>query len=127
MTAGGYQIQLFAHSSGAAVNWRLLSGNNWEAGRGPHGFSSALECRAALVELQRCIPDLRPRVRRTLPTGWTWEVHDDLVIVAQAYKPFDRMIRCQQGLEKFLDGFPHATLNPGVVFSGARRWGSVAS
>jgi hypothetical protein len=124
---GGGQIRLFAATAASEIGWRLLSRNNRECGRGVDTYADAESCRIAVKELQRDIADLERRVRRAEPNRWLWELQLDGVPVAVAGHAFDRLIRCEQAAAQFVSQLAEAQVSPGVVYTAARRWGSVAS
>jgi len=121
------QVQLYAATSDAPVHWRLLSGNNRENGRGLDSYSDFESCRIAIKELQCYAVDLERRIRRAEPNRWVWELQLDGVPVATAGHAFDRLIRCEQAVAQFVVQFADAVVNPVVVVTATRRWGSVAS
>lgn len=120
--AGG-QIQLFTQSPSEPINWRLLSGNNRESGRGAAGFADVDQCILAVTALRARLTELHSRVHRVEPNRWLWQLQLAGRPVAVAGHPFDRLIRCEQGLAQFLAGFGAAPIRAGLVVSGARRWG----
>jgi hypothetical protein len=120
MTTTNFQIQLYIAAAG--VGWRLLSGNNRVIGRNALSFASEVECRRAIGELQRQVAGLRGQVRRRNPNHWIWEVHRDGQPVAIAGHPFDRLIRCEQALAAFVEGFADAPVAAVLTDSGSRRW-----
>ncbi len=120
---GQFQVQLFVRAD-AAVGWRLLSANNREIGRSAAWFADELTCRAILTELRSDVDRLRGYVRRTPPNRWSWDAHLGDRTVALAGHSFDRMIRCQQSLETFVEQFATAEVAVAVADCAARRWGS---
>ena len=121
------QVQLYAATADAPVRWRLLSGNNRESGRGLDSYADVESCRIAIKELQRDALELERRIRRAEPNRWMWELQLDAVPVVMAAHPFDRLIRCEQAVGQFVALFADAVVNPVLVVTAARRWGSVAS
>jgi hypothetical protein len=127
MTAStAWHIQLFAMSANAPIRWRLLSGNNRDMGRGLEHFDDPETCRLALKQLQVDAADLRPRVRRLSPSSWQWEIVADEVPIAGSGHPFDRLIRCEQGMTQFLAHFSTAPVGNSLMLSEARRWGAAS-
>lgn len=126
MSADAFGIQLFAGAPDGPVRWRMLSGNNREVGRSAGGYPDETACRQALAAEQQTVGALVPRLRRTDPHRWRWELHRDGVPVALAGHSYDRQVRCELALAQFLAHFPCARPRVGVVISGTRRWGSVA-
>ena len=118
---GQFQVQLFVRAD-AAVGWRLLSGNNREVGRSAGWFPDEVSCHAALTELRSEVPLLRGVVRRTPPYRWSWDALRGDHLVALAGHSFDRMIRCQQSLETFVQRLAGAEVAALVADCGARRW-----
>ena len=123
----GAQIQLFAASATSPVGWRLLSGNNREAGRGAVLYADAEAARIAVKEIQRDVMALEPRIRRVEPNRWLWELHADHRPVVVAGHAFDRLIRCEQAAAAFVLTLSDAPVAALVILSNARRWGTVAS
>jgi hypothetical protein len=123
MTASAaWHIQLFGTSASAPVRWRLLSGNNRDMGRGVEQFDDSEVCRIGIKQLQADAAELRARVRRVTPSRWHWEIVLDELVVAAAGHPFDRLIRCEQGMAQFLENFGAAPIGAVVMLSDARRW-----
>ncbi|HEV7205466.1 MAG TPA: hypothetical protein VGN18_12715 [Jatrophihabitans sp.] len=119
--SGAFQIQLFTQSANAAVGWRMLSGNNREAGRGVDRFADESRCRSAVAMLQADTMSLYPRVRRSTSRLWTWEIQVDGRLIATAPHAFDRMIRCEQSAAQFLTNFARAGVGLALVHAGSRR------
>lgn len=115
------QIQLFA-TDAVNVKWRLLNGNNREAGRGLLSAADPELCLEGIERLRLQIAALEARVRRVHSSRWMWELSLDGAVIVVAGHPYDRAIRCRQSLTQFLADFPLATVRPGVVVSGSRRW-----
>lgn len=118
----GYQFQLFMRTAGGDVNWRLLTGNNRESGRGVGGYADADACRTAISELQTREPELVGRVRRSEANRWTWQLLLDDRLVATAGRPADRLIRAEGGLAAFRASIAAAGIRPIVMMTEARRW-----
>lgn len=123
MNGSGCHLQLFADTPTSTVRWRLLSGNNREIARGVESYTDAESCRIALKELQAIIDDLESVVRKTEAHRWTWQLSDRLGAVVTSAHHYDRLIRCQRGLDQARAELPLAGIGPGVMFSLARRWG----
>jgi hypothetical protein len=121
-SSSAWHIQLFAQSASAPVRWRLLSGNNRDMGRGLDEFDDPESCGVALKQLQMDAAGLTPRVRRLTPSSWEWEIALDEVPIASAGHPFDRLIRCEQGMSQFLEHFPAALIGSAVMLTESRRW-----
>ncbi|MGN6607213.1 MAG: hypothetical protein ACTHMS_09430 [Jatrophihabitans sp.] len=122
----GAVFQLYQGAPGAPVHWRLLSGNNREAGRSGAGHLDATACRIAIKELQRDLDLLRVQSVRVDSQRWTWEVLRGGELLALAGHSFDRAIRCQQGAARFLDLVRVSEVAPEVLSNGLRRWGTSA-
>jgi hypothetical protein len=123
MNGSGCHLQLFAETPASAVRWRLLSGNNREIARGMDSYPDAESCRIAIKELQASIHELQPAVRQTDAHRWVWQLADSAGVVVASAHQFDRLIRCQRGLEQARTELPLADIGPAVMFSLARRWG----
>lgn len=122
----GAVFQLYQAHRGMPVYWRLLSGNNREAGRGVAGHPDGESCRISVKELQRDADLLEPRIRRAEGHGWTWSLLLDDVPVAHAGRAFDRAIRCRQAVELVVALVPDALVANGVLVSADRRSGRSA-
>lgn len=123
----GCHILLYAATPDAPVRWRLLSGNNREIGRGLLDYPDAESSCIAIKELQRDVALLDRRIKRVEPNRWLWEVYQGHVPVAMAGRAFDRLIRCEQAVERFVGQLADASVTATVSYTAARRWGSVAS
>lgn len=123
----GCHILLYTTTQGAPVRWRLLSANNREIGRGLLDYPDPETSRIAIRELQRDVVLLDQRIRRIEPNRWLWEVYQARVPVAMSGRPFDRLIRCEQAVDRFVGQFANATVSGTVIYTAARRWGSDAS
>jgi hypothetical protein len=122
MAETAWHVQLFGAAVTAPVRWRLLSGNNRDMGRGFGEFVDAETCRIAIKQLQADASELKARIQRVGPSSWQWQILTDVLVVAAAGHPFDRLIRCEQGMAQFLENFARAPIGPSVMFSDARRW-----
>ncbi len=122
--AGQVHIQLFAQDESSPVQWRLLSGNNREVGRGSEQFDGVESCRLAIKQLQCGASELECTVHRAESSTWVWRVLRDGELVVSSGRRYDRLIRCKQGLAHFLEQFVDAEIGAGVMFSRARRWQS---
>ena len=120
----GAHIQLYAYTRGSPLRWRLLSGNNREIGRGVGEFKDVETCRLSVKDLQYALDDLESSVRRTMSNQWIWELSWSAAPVAVSGRPFDRRIRCRQGLRSFLLLMPDADVGATLMVSNARRWRS---
>jgi hypothetical protein len=123
VTGAGCHLQLFASTPGAAVRWRLLSGNNREIARGAQTFPDADACRIAIKEMQASIDELESSVRQASAHRWIWQLTDGVEVVATSAHSYDRLIRCSSGLEHAVAALPVAEVGAGLMFSQARRWG----
>lgn len=125
--AAGCHVQLFASTPVAPVRWRLLSGNNREIGRGAESFADAESCRIAVKELQASVDELESAVRRDVGHVWVWQLaFGDRLVVTSAHG-FDRLIRCNRGLEQFRDELRVAAIGTGLMISQSRRWGGASA
>ncbi|MDT4932789.1 MAG: hypothetical protein QOK11_681 [Pseudonocardiales bacterium] len=118
----GGHIQLFAAIGVGQVQWRLLSGNNREIGRGAQVFADAESCRIAVKELQARFHETETFVRRAGGHSWTWQVSLAGKPVAAAAHNYDRLIRCERGLAQFVAQVAVAGVGPVLMLSQARRW-----
>ena len=115
-------VQLFARTSDAPVRWRLLSGNNREAGRSAASYPDAETARIAVKEFQVIVDELAPTVRRTTSNEWAWQLSRAGQVIAVSGRGFDRLIRCEQGLAQFLVNIRQAEISATLMVSHARRW-----
>jgi hypothetical protein len=115
-------IQLFSATPNSAVRWRLLSGNNRDAGRGTESYPDAESCRIGVKQLQEVLDDLEPSLRRSSLNEWVWQVSYRGKVVAVSGRGFDRLIRCEQGLSHFLRHLSGAEIGPTLMVTNARRW-----
>ncbi len=117
----GAHVQLFTTLSTTQIRWRLLSGNNREVGRGAAAYPDVDAAVAAIRQSQVMITEFNRRVRRVTSNHWRWELLcSDIAHIASGH-PFDRQIRCEQGLEQFLSLFVAAPIGDAVMVSGSRR------
>jgi hypothetical protein len=120
-------VQLFAATATAPVQWRLLSGNNRDIGHGASEYRDIETCRLAVKELQHGVDDAQSSVRRTSTNQWCWQLTRNGVAVAVSAHGFDRLIRCEQGLDYFRAGIRDAEIAIVLLISGTRRWGAHSS
>jgi hypothetical protein len=120
--SGGFHVQCFTRSPSLGVSWRLLSGNNREAGRGTVGSADAELCRRAIIRLQEREPEMVGRIHRVDMNRWTWQLALDDVIVATASRSADRLIRAEGALSTFRSSLVGAEISPTVLMSDSRRW-----
>jgi hypothetical protein len=123
MSEIGCHIQLYARTQNSSVNWRLLSGNNREIGRGAEHFADAEACRIAVKNLQVVVDSLHELVRQTEAHRWIWQLRGVDGLVAGSPNGYDRLIRCNRGLEQFRAALPYAEVGNTVMISETRRWG----
>ena len=123
MIGAGCHLQLFAGTPASLVRWRLLSGNNREIARSVESYRDAESCRIALKELQMSVDDLTSIVRQIEVHRWVWQLTDAHGVVVTSAHQYDRLIRCQRGLDQARAELPTARIGPDVMFSLARRWG----
>ena len=117
-----WHIQLFSLATSAPIRWRLLSGNNRDMGRSLDEYDDVESCRIALKQLQVDAADLVPRVRRLTPSSWQWEITYDELPIASSGHPFDRLIRCEQGMRQFVAHFATAPIGSTLMVTESRRW-----
>ncbi|MDQ1719345.1 MAG: hypothetical protein QOE89_3298, partial [Pseudonocardiales bacterium] len=117
----GPHFQLYAAGPGEPVNWRLLSGNNRDLGRGQAACETAEECRTALSELLSELSDCQGVVRPGAPNRWMWALRLRGVVVAVSGHDYDRQIRCERARSQFMVYAPTAPVDAVVMFTSARR------
>jgi hypothetical protein len=115
---------MFAWAADAPLQWRLLAGNNREAGRGALSYEDADRCRIAVRALQAALDQTQATVRRTASNLWTWQLTLNGGVIAAAGREYDRMIRCEQAVEAFVRGMRAAPIHDAVIISNSRRWAS---
>lgn len=126
MAAAGAHIQLFAGTRSGPVRWRLLSRNNREIARSIAGFDTVTACAGAVGELRDQLSGAHASIRRTESHAWVWELSLAGVPCVAGGRRFDRMIRCQQGLDSFLALMVDAAIGPRLMVSSDRRWGDTS-
>jgi hypothetical protein len=117
-------VQMFAWAPDDPLRWRLLAGNNREAGRGMQSYGDAPRCRLAIEELQTSLDETEVTVRRASTNLWTWQLMMNGLPIAAAGREYDRMIRCEQAAEAFIRGLRVAPIHDAVIISNSRRWES---
>jgi hypothetical protein len=122
VTVNAGHIQLFSATPNSPVRWRLLSGNNRDAGRGTESYPDAESCRIGVKQLQAAISELEPSLRRTALNEWVWQVSLRGQVVAVSGRGFDRLIRCEQGLRQFVLHIRDAEIGSTLMVTNARRW-----
>jgi hypothetical protein len=126
MTTTGSSIQIVAPGTDSTVNWRLLSGNNRECGRGVGGYVDVAHCLDTIADLQAGLDRLAHRSRRADAYRWRWDLlQPDGTVLATSHT-FDRFVRCEQGAHQFRASFGSAAVRPGLIVTGLRRRGSAA-
>lgn len=103
----GARFQLFTRRAGA-VEWRLISANNWELGRCVSTYDDAFLAIEAVEALRNAVNDAR-RVVAAQPTGgWRWRLFVDDQPVAQSSRAYLRRLECEGMLEQFRRHVPDA-------------------
>lgn len=115
-------VQMFAWAADAPLQWRLLAGNNREAGRSALSYEDSEHCRIEVRALQASLDQTQAYVRRTASNLWTWQLRLGGEVVATAGREYDRMIRCEQAAEAFVRGMRTAPIHDAVIISNTRRW-----
>jgi hypothetical protein len=117
----GPHFQLYAAGPGAPVNWRLLSGNNRDLGRGQDACETAEQCRIALSEVLSELSDCQGVVRPGAQNRWMWALRLRGVVVAVSGHDYDRQLRCERARSQFMVYAPTAPVDAVVMFTSARR------
>lgn len=99
-TMASARFQFFTRRPNA-VEWRLISSNNWELGRCAVPFDGLESCVAAVLDLQSTIDGLAEEVGLDSRGGWRWRLVRDTDVVAVASRPFLRRVECESTLAKF--------------------------
>lgn len=115
-------VQLFSRSVGEPVQWRMLSGNNREIGRGVDSYPDTESARLGVKELQSLLEALEAGVRRNTSNEWVWHLSLEGRLVAVSGHGFNRLIRCEQGLTQFQATIRVAEVGPALMVSDSRRW-----
>jgi hypothetical protein len=119
-----WYVQLYAPDAGMPLQWRLLSGNNREAGRSATDYPDEQSCYAAIVELQQELDLLDGELRRMPSNLWAWQLSKGDTVLVTSGRDYDRMVRCRNAMETFLRGMTEAVIGRTVLLSSARRWES---
>jgi hypothetical protein len=120
----GPHFQLYSSRPGAGVNWRLLSGNNRDLGRGCLFSDDADACRDAIAAVVRGLPVASGVIRPGSQNRWTWALLVDGVTVAVSGRDYDRQVRCEAARAQFVEYAAFAPIGPVVMITGARRSGA---
>lgn len=105
----GARFQLFTRRAGA-VEWRLMSANNWELGRCVSTYDDASLAAEAVKVLRGTVADAR-RVVAAQPTGgWRWRLFVGDDPVAQSSRAYLRQLECEGVLEQFRRHVPDAPI-----------------
>jgi hypothetical protein len=115
-------VQMFAWAQDEPLRWRLLAGNNREAGRGMQTYGDAQACRLAIENLQLSLDEAEAVVRRSSSNLWSWQLMMGDLPIASAGREYDRMIRCEQAADAFVRGMRTAPIHDAVIISNSRRW-----
>ncbi|CAN5611038.1 hypothetical protein BH10ACT8_BH10ACT8_18270 [soil metagenome] len=119
--APGPHFQLYASGPGARVNWRLLSGNNRDLGRGCVSSENPDECRVAILSVVRGLPDTTSIIRPGSQNRWVWALLLNGLTVAASGRDYDRQVRCEAARVQFIEYAQSAPIDLTVMFTGARR------
>lgn len=119
-----WYVQLFAPAIGLPLQWRLLSGNNREAGRSATDYPNEETCCAAILEIQQEIGELDGELRRMPNNLWAWQLSKGDTVLVTSGRDYDRMIRCRNAMDTFVRGMRTAPIGQSVLVSNARRWAS---
>lgn len=117
-------VQMFAWAADEPLRWRLLAGNNREAGRGMQTYRDAQGCRVAVESLRESLDQAETVVRRAASNLWAWQLQMNGLTIASAGREYDRMIRCEQAADAFIRGLRVAPIHDAVIISNSRRWES---
>jgi hypothetical protein len=115
-------IQMYAADASAPIQWRLLSGNNRELGRGTGQFVDQESCLLGIKHLKNVIADLEISLRRSETSAWGWLLCLGGVSVATSGFRYDRQIRCRQGAAHFVEALADCEVGAGLMLTHARRW-----
>ena len=113
---GELHFQVYAGLTGQPVRWRLLSGNNRDAGRGVQSFPDIESCIVFIKEMLGQVQALEPAiVPATDGRGWRWRLSLDGVPVVAAPHAFDRRVRCSEACARFVHLAPQAQIRAELV------------
>jgi hypothetical protein len=113
---GELHFQVYAGLRGQPVRWRLLSGNNRDAGRSVQSFADLEDCMSSIKEVLARLDALEPAIVPAADgRGWRWRLSLDGVPVVAAPHAFDRRIRCSEACARFVHLAPLALIRPELV------------
>jgi hypothetical protein len=108
---GELHFQVYAGMSGQPVRWRLLSGNNRDAGRGVQSFPDIESCVVGIKEVLARLDTLEPViVPASGGRGWRWRLNLDGQPAVTAPHAYDRRVRCSEACARFIHLAPHALI-----------------
>ena len=98
------------------MRWRLLSGNNRDAGRSVPSFADIESCILGIKEVLARVDTLEPAIVPALGgRGWRWRLALDGVPVVAAPHAFDRRVRCSEACTRFVTLAPRALIRQELV------------
>ena len=113
---GGLHFQAYAGLSGHPVRWRLLSGNNRDAGRSVESFDDVESCIVGIKHLLGHVDLLEPAIQPAADgRGWRWRLKLDGLPVVAAPHAFDRRVRCSEACVRFINLAPQAHIKAELV------------
>jgi hypothetical protein len=113
---GELHFQVYAGLRGQPVRWRLLSGNNRDAGRSVQSFADLEDCMSSIKEVLARLDALEPAIVPAADgRGWRWRLSLDGVPVVAAPHAFDRRIRCAEACARFVHLAPLALIRAELV------------
>jgi hypothetical protein len=84
-----------------AVEWRLISANNWELGRGAAPVRTLEDCLTIVLEIGATIDGFVEEVLPDPRGGWRWRLLRDGAAVAVSSRSFLRRVECESTLAQF--------------------------
>ena len=113
---GELHFQVYAGLRGQSVRWRLLSGNNRDAGRGVESFPDVESCIVSIQEMLEHVDVLEPAIVPAADgRGWRWRLSLLGVPVVAAPHAFDRRVRCTEACARFVQLAPQAHIRAELV------------
>lgn len=107
----GARFQFFTRAVGA-VEWRLISANNWELGRCPSPFENLETCLAAVTEVKAAVDSAVVEVYLDPVGSWRWRLKVEGSPVAVSSRSYSRRIECEGTLSQFRKVAPDAEAVP---------------
>ena len=101
-TMADARFQFFTRVRGA-VEWRLISANNWELGRCPRTYETLDAAVAAVLELRENVDGCREELWMSAAdvSGWRWRLRRDTEEWARSGRSYLRRVECESTMRQF--------------------------